>query len=282
MLTIPFIPICFRWLQWLVRKKQSYCTIPKIWRISGGFRLFSPLWYRCLLHSFWYQPILKYTHFTSLIFCLLICSASELSVTCPIRGSPLASSRGSILVLMPSIDASLLPFIFSPVLSVASSLSPLFILSVCCSISSLSPPTNLSLSACLSPSFPHLVCIFTATTRLLSLPSISPIAVSPFFFFSCPSPFHLIHSPTLSPPPPAISPSHCGDWQESLALPQATCLRPHSSIHLLLPFFFLLLVCFMNDDHQTDAGEKSKSRGGRFGEQNSPFESEMCHHGNVC
>lgn len=146
----------------------------------------------------------------------------------------------------------------------------------------LSPPTNLSLSACLSPSFPHLVCIFTATTRLLSLPSISPIAVSPFFFFSCPSPFHLIHSPTLSPPPPAISPSHCGDWQESLALPQATCLRPHSSIHLLLPFFFLLLVCFMNDDHQTDAGEKSRSRGGRFGEQNSPFESEMCHHGNVC
>lgn len=175
-----------------------------------------------------------------------------------------------------------LTFFFSPVLSVASSLSPLFILSVCCSISSLSPPTNLSLSACLSPSFPHLVCIFTATTRLLSLPSISPIAVSPFFFFSCPSPFHLIHSPTLSPPPPAISPSHCGDWQESLALPQATCLRPHSSIHLLLPFFFLLLVCFMNDDHQTDAGEKSRSRGGRFGEQNSPFESEMCHHGNVC
>lgn len=81
-------------------------------------------------------------------------------------------------------------------------LPPIFllfsILSVCCSISSLSPPTSPSLSACLSPSFPHLVCTFTATTRLLSLPSISPITVSPFFF-SCPSPFHLIHSPTLSP-----------------------------------------------------------------------------------
>lgn len=181
MLTIPFIPICFRWLQWLVRKKQSYCTIPKIWRISGGFRLFSPLWYRCLLHSFWYQPILKYTHFTSLIFCLLICSASELSVTCPIRGSPLASSRGSILVLMPSIDASLLPF-FSLLFSL---LPPVFLLFLSYPSAVPSLPSYQSLTLCLSltflPSFSlHIHCYHTSSVPSLHL---SHRSFSLFLFF---------------------------------------------------------------------------------------------------
>lgn len=158
----------------------------------ASFLLF--LSFSSLSAQFWYQPVLKYTHFTSLIFCLLICSASELSVTCPIRGSPSASSRGSILVLMPSIDASLLPFFFS----VASNLSPLFY-PIRLLFHLFSLPSYQSLALCLSltflPSFSlHIHCYHTS-----SVPSLHLSHHSFSLFFSCPSPFHLIHSPTLSP-----------------------------------------------------------------------------------
>ena len=177
---------------------------------------------------------------------------------------------------MPSIDASLLPLFFL----LFSLLLPIFFLFLSYP-SAVPPPLSPLLPISHSLPVSHLpslvlVCISTATTRLLSLHSVSPITVSPFFFFPCPHPFTSSTRP-LAPPPPAISPSHCGDWQESLALPQATCLRPHSSIHLLLYLFifFLLLVCFVNDDHQTDAGEKSKSRGVASGNK-IPLSSLKC------
>lgn len=238
MLTIPFIPICFRWLQWLVRKKQSYCTIPKIWRISGGFRLFSPLWYRCLLHSFWYQPILKYTHFTSLIFCLLICSASELSVTCPIRGSPLASSRGSILVLMPSIDASLLPF-FSLLFSL---LPPVFLLFLSYPSAVPSLPSYQSLTLCLSltflPSFSlHIHCYHTSSVPSLHL---SHRSFSLFLFFLplTLSPHPLAHS--LPPSSRHLSLSLW--WLAGVSGSPTGHLSPSSQLHSLAAPFFLSFV----------------------------------------
>ena len=249
------------------------------WRVSP---LFSSL-VLLLSAQFWYQPILKYTHFSSLIFCLLICSASELSVTCPIPGSLFASSSQ----LDPDFNALhwciTLTFVFSPVLSVASNLFPLFILSVCCSTSSLSPPTNLSLSACLSPSFPRFS-LHIHRYHTSSFPSLRLSHHSfSLFFFPLPSPFHLIHSPTRSPSSRHLSLSLW--WLAGVSGSPTGHLSPSSQLHSLAALFiyffpFVGLFCEWrpSDRRRWEVEEPW----GRFGEQNSSVESEMCHHGNVC
>lgn len=149
---------------------------------------------------------------------------------------------------MPSIDPSRLPFLLFS-LSVA---SPLFNL-IRLLFLSLYPPTlsNLSLSACLPPSF----CLHMHYQwHFLSFFPLSLfVKVSPSFL---PSPFNLSHPPTLSPS--SLSPSLplTGVTGRSLWLSH----RPPVSV-LTVPFtchdFLFCFVCFMNDGHQTDAGEAS-------------------------
>lgn len=186
-----------------------------------------------------YQLILN-AHLSPLwLSCLLICSASELSITCPIPGSLSHPPSGSILVLMPSIDPSRLPFLLFS-LSVA---SPLFNL-IRLLFLSLYPPTlsNLSLSACLHMHYQwHFLCFFPLSVF---------VKVSPSFL---PSPFHLIHSPTLSPS--SLSPSPSLGWLAEVSGSPTGHLSLSSQFHSLATIFFF--VCFMNDGHQTDAGEAS-------------------------
>lgn len=136
---------------------------------------------------------------------------------------------------MPSIDPSRLPFLLFS-LSVA---SPLFNL-IRLLFLSLYPPTlsNLSLSACLPPSF----CLHMHYQwHFLSFFPLSLfVKVSPSFL---PSPFHLSHPPTLSPS--SLSPSLplTGVTGRSLWLSH----RPPVSV-LTVPFtchdFFVLFCLF--------------------------------------
>lgn len=222
---------------------------------------------------------LKHTPFTSLIFCLLICFASKLSAVPAVSRISASSSLSPHITVIPSIDPSLLPFfLLSPASCYLSSLSNLPVVS--------SPPTLPNLSASLPPSFClHILC--GRTSSFCS--SLSPFfllrlsfTVSPSFLL-CPFPPHPpAHSiSVLSSVLLFLAPSLQGDWQESLALPQATCLcAPHSSIHL--PLHFLKNVLWMAAIRKTREGRLPGELRCRFGEQDSSVVPKMCHYGNLC
>lgn len=259
-LALQFISIRFRWLLWLSKKKKEkekskkkaiilYFSTAEIWRIRGG-----PCSPFSASRTFCYQPISN-THLSPLWFsvCLYALHLSSAQfLLCLVSLPPPAS----VLILIPSIDPSLLPFfLLSPASCYLSSLSNLPVVS--------SPPTLPNLSASLPPSFClHILC--GRTSSFCS--SLSPFfllrlsfTVSPSFLL-CPFPPHPpAHSiSVLSSVLLFLAPSLQGDWQESLALPQATCLcAPHSSIHLPLHFLKNVLWMQPSERHGRDVSPES-------------------------
>lgn len=249
-----------------------YFSTAEIWRIRGG-----PCSPFSASRTFCYQPISN-THLSPLWFsvCLYALHLSSAQfLLCLVSLPPPAS----VLILIPSTDPSLLPFfLLSPASCYLSSLSNLPVVS--------SPPTLPNLSASLPPSFClHILC--GRTSSFCS--SLSPFfllrlsfTVSPSFLL-CPFPPHPpAHSiSVLSSVLLFLAPSLQGDWQESLALPQATCLcAPHSSIHL--PLHFLKNVLWMAAIRKTREGRLPGELRCRFGEQDSSVVPKMCHYGNLC
>lgn len=186
--------------------------------------------------------------------------------------SPVQSPALSLILLQAqSIDPSRLPFLLFS-LSVA---SPLFNL-IRLLFLSLYPPTlsNLSLSACLPPSsclHMHYQWHFLSFFPLSLFVKVSPSFLS--------SPFHLIHSPTLSPS--SLRPSLSPGWLAEVSGSPTGHLSLSSQFHSLATIF-CLFVLWMMAIRQTQERRPPRVPRCRFREQDSSVVSEMCHYGNVC
>lgn len=107
----------------VARQRGSHAVCFRSWHLEEwvqDFALFPDQC--CCFLLFTTSADLKCACFISLIFCLLIYSASEPIITRPIPSSPSPCPSGYILVLMPSIDLSRLPFLLLSL----SAASPLF------------------------------------------------------------------------------------------------------------------------------------------------------------
>lgn len=259
-LALQFISIRFRWLLWLSKKKKAkekskkkaiilYFSTAEIWRIRGG-----PCSPFSASRTFCYQPISN-THLSPLWFsvCLYALHLSSAQfLLCLVSLPPPAS----VLILIPSIDPSLLPFfLLSPASCYLSSLSNLPVVS--------SPPTLPNLSASLPPSF----CLHILCGRTSSFCS----SLSPFFFAAA-----LLHSFSLFPAlslsssstrPLYLRPFLCAPLPRSLSpgrlagvfgSPTGHLSLCSSQLHSLTAPFFK--KCFMNGSHQKDTGGTSPRR----------------------
>lgn len=141
-------------------------------------------------------------------------------------------------------------------------------------------PSYQSLTLCLSltflPSFSlHIHCYHTSSVPSLHL---SHRSFSLFLFFLplTLSPHPLAHS--LPPSLPLTVVTGRSLWL-SHRPPVSVLTAPFTCCSLFS--FFCWFVLWMTTIRQTQVRSR-RAEGVASGEQNSPFESEMCHHGNVC
>lgn len=234
------------------RKKAVilYFSTAEIWRIRGG-----PCSPFSASRTFWYQPISN-THLSPLWFSVCLYALHLSSAQFPLCLVSLPPPA-SVLILIPSIDPSLLPFfLLSPASYYLSSLSNLSVVS--------SPPTLLNLSASLPPSF----CLHIRSGRTSSF--CSSLCLSIFFAAALLHSFSLFPALTLSSSstrPLYLRPFLCAPLPRSLSpgrlagvfgSPTGHLSLCSSQLHSLTAPFFK--KCFMNGSHQKDTGGTSPRR----------------------